>query len=97
MHALALTVGTTNLQLVERPEVFISAPDDVKVKIIRVGICGTDREVARGGRALAPDGGKQLVIGHDLHLCAQEINNKTGKLALVDSMQGALAGGCDEE
>ncbi len=66
MHALALTVGTTNLQLVERPEAFISAPEDVKVKIIRVGICGTDREEARGGRALAPDGGKQLVIGHEM-------------------------------
>lgn len=50
----------------ERPEPSISAPDDVKLRIMRVGICGTDREELSGGRAQAPDGQKELVIGHEM-------------------------------
>jgi len=42
------------------------APDDVKVRVLRVGICGTDREQVAGGRARAPDTEKDLVIGHEM-------------------------------
>jgi threonine dehydrogenase-like Zn-dependent dehydrogenase len=51
---------------VERPEPAIAAPDEIKIRIIRVGICGTDREEVSGGRAQAPDGQKELVIGHEM-------------------------------
>ena len=43
MKAIALIPGTTTLQLVDRPEPIITAPDDVKVRVLRVGICGTPR------------------------------------------------------
>ncbi len=36
------------------------------MRVIRVGICGTDREEVSGGRAQAPDGRKELVIGHEM-------------------------------
>ena len=54
------------MRLVDRPEPSLTAPDEVKVRIVRVGICGTDREEAAGGRALAPPGQKDLVIGHEM-------------------------------
>jgi threonine dehydrogenase-like Zn-dependent dehydrogenase len=54
------------VSLVNRAEPSIAAPDDVKVRIVQVGICGTDREEAAGGRALAPSGQKDLVIGHEM-------------------------------
>jgi len=66
MKAVALTPGTTRLGLVNLPEPDVTSPDDVKVRILRVGICGTDREEASGGRALAPEGRKDLVIGHEM-------------------------------
>ncbi len=66
MKAIALHPGTTTLHLVDRPEPSITAPDEVKVRILRVGICGTDREEASGGRALAPDNQQDLVIGHEM-------------------------------
>ena len=50
----------------ERPEPSITAQDEIKIRIIRVGICGTDREEVSGGRADAPDGQKELVIGHEM-------------------------------
>src|SRR5512141_2368088 len=66
MKAIAIVPGTPNAQLVERPVPSISAPDEVKLRVVRVGLCGTDREEASGGRACAPQGQQDLVIGHEM-------------------------------
>ena len=66
MKAIAITPGKKGAQLVERPEPDILAPDEIKLRVLRVGICGTDREEAAGGRADAPPGQKELVIGHEM-------------------------------
>jgi threonine dehydrogenase-like Zn-dependent dehydrogenase len=66
MKAIALVPGTTNLRLVDRTEPAISSPDEVKLQVLQVGICGTDRAEAHGGRAEAPPGEDELVIGHEM-------------------------------
>jgi threonine dehydrogenase-like Zn-dependent dehydrogenase len=66
MKAIAIIPGTAVPRLVERPEPSIATQDEIKIRIIRVGICGTDREEVSGGRAQAPDGQKELVIGHEM-------------------------------
>lgn len=66
MKAIATIPGSKILQLIERDEPEILAPDDVKIRITRVGICGTDREIAQGGRANAPEGRQELVLGHEM-------------------------------
>ena len=37
MKAITVVPGTTNLRLVERPEPSISAPDEIKLRVLRVG------------------------------------------------------------
>ncbi len=66
MKAIAIIPGQTVIQLVDRPEPQITQPDEVKLQVVRVGICGTDREEAAGGRADPPAGQKELVIGHEI-------------------------------
>lgn len=66
MKAIAIVPGTTHVHLVDRPEPELRAPNELKLKILRVGICGTDREEASGGRADAPSGCDELVIGHEM-------------------------------
>jgi threonine dehydrogenase-like Zn-dependent dehydrogenase len=66
MKAVALTPGSTALRLAEVPEPQIAAAEEVKVRVLAVGICGTDREEAAGGRARSPEGRKELVIGHEM-------------------------------
>lgn len=66
MKALALTPGTTKVRLADWPEPKIEKPDDIKVQVLSVGICGTDREETHGGRADPPPGEKELVIGHEM-------------------------------
>jgi threonine dehydrogenase-like Zn-dependent dehydrogenase len=54
MRALAVRPGTPGVLVVERPEPAVTHPDGVKVRVLAVGICGTDREEVAGGRAKAP-------------------------------------------
>lgn len=66
MKAISLIPQTTNIALSEIEEPHIASPDDIKIKVLQVGICGTDREEAEGGRADAPAGKHELVIGHEM-------------------------------
>lgn len=66
MKAIAVIPGAQGIQLVDRPEPRIAADDDVKLRVLRVGICGTDREEASGGRSKPPAGRNGLVIGHEM-------------------------------
>ena len=66
MKAISVVPGTGTVRVINREEPAISHPTQIKVRIIRVGICGTDREEASGGRAQAPAGNKDLVIGHEM-------------------------------
>lgn len=66
VRAIAISPGKPGVHVVDRPEPNVSAPDHIKLQILQVGICGTDREQAAGGRALVPDGQPDLVIGHEM-------------------------------
>jgi len=66
VKAISVVPGTKTVRLVDRPEPSISASDEIKVRVLRVGICGTDREEAAGGRAQAPPSHKDLVLGHEM-------------------------------
>ncbi len=65
MKAIAITPGQKNAFITERPEPQIQHADEIKLKILQVGICGTDREEVEGGRADPPPGRDELVIGHE--------------------------------
>ena len=66
MKAITIVPGSRNLALSEKKEPSIQSPDEVKLRICQVGICGTDREMAEGGRAEAPPGQRELIIGHEM-------------------------------
>jgi threonine dehydrogenase-like Zn-dependent dehydrogenase len=66
MRTLAVKPGDKGVVAVERPEPQIRAADEILLRVLRVGICGTDREEAAGGRAQAPRGEDYLVIGHEM-------------------------------
>jgi threonine dehydrogenase-like Zn-dependent dehydrogenase len=60
MKALVLGTGRT-LDLVERPRPECAAPDDVVLRVVQVGICGTDRGVLLGKFPAEPG----VVMGHE--------------------------------
>jgi threonine dehydrogenase-like Zn-dependent dehydrogenase len=82
--------------LVDRPEPEIAAPDDVKVRVLQVGICGTDREEAAGGRAEAPPGADELVIGHEMLGQVVEVGPAVSQVQPGDYAVFSVRRGCGQ-
>lgn len=65
MRAVALFPGDRTMRIVDHPEPQLQADTDVLVQILDVGVCGTDREIARFEYGSPPPGSPYLVIGHE--------------------------------
>ena len=66
MQALVATPGapsSTHVAEVGEPPV---GPGQVPVRVLEVGVCGTDREIDHGLFGVAPEREETLVIGHEL-------------------------------
>jgi glucose 1-dehydrogenase len=96
MKAIALIPGTTEVSLIEVKDPVISSPNQIKLKVWEVGICGTDREEVSGGRAEAPVGQKQLVIGHEMFGQVTETGNAVTKVQKGDYGVLMVRRGCGE-
>jgi threonine dehydrogenase-like Zn-dependent dehydrogenase len=94
MKAIATVPNKSTMLLVERPEPTIQAPDQVKLKVLRVGICGTDREEAAGGRSQAAPGFNELVIGHEMFGQVTEIGQAVTRVKPGDYAIFTVRRGC---
>ena len=94
MKALAIVPGTTNLKLVDRDEPSITESDQVKLAVMRVGICGTDREEVAGGRAKAPEKQKELVIGHEMFGEVEQVGDRVTRVKPGDYAVFTVRRGC---
>ena len=95
MKAIALVPGTSKVSLVDVTEPQLTAADEVKIKMWQVGICGTDREQAAGGRADAPEGKKQLIIGHEMFGQVVETGTAVTKVKVGDYGVFTVRRGCN--
>jgi threonine dehydrogenase-like Zn-dependent dehydrogenase len=96
MKAIAIVPHTRNISLVEIDEPRVIAADEVKIKILQVGICGTDREETRGGRADAPAGKKELIIGHEMLGQVVETGRSVTKIKTGDLAVFTVRRGCEQ-
>ena len=94
MNAISIVPGTAGARLVNRPEPHITAPDQVKLRVLSVGICGTDREEISGGRALAPAGQSDLVIGHEMLGQVVEVGQSVTRVQRGDYCVLTVRRGC---
>ncbi len=94
MKALAITPGAASIRTIDIPEPSIASPKQIKVKVLRVGICGTDREEVAGGRAMAPQGRKELVIGHEMIGRVVEIGKEVTSVQIGDCAVLTVRRGC---
>ncbi len=93
MKAIALNIQTQKLSIEEIPEPKIQKETEVKLKMLEVGICGTDREEVAGGRAFPPAGENTLILGHESVAEVVEVGQavrtfKKGDLAVITVRRG---------
>jgi len=65
MKAIAVTPSARKVSLLEIEEPKVRTSTDVKIRMLDVGICGTDREICSFEYGTPPGGSGDLVIGHE--------------------------------
>lgn len=94
MKAIAITPGVPEAELIELAEPEITSPLQVKLEVLEVGICGTDREEVTGGRADAPKGTQHLVIGHEMFGRVVDTGSEVSAVAKGDYAVFTVRRGC---
>ncbi len=84
MKAVAVTPLLRQIAVVDHPEPQQATPSDVKVRIIDVGICGTDKEIAQFQYGTPPAGDGHLVIGHEALAEVVEVGSAVTTVAVGD-------------
>jgi glucose 1-dehydrogenase len=65
MLAVAAFPSKREVHVIDHPEPDITAPTQAKMRVLDVGVCGTDREIITFQYGTPPDGCDYLVIGHE--------------------------------
>ena len=65
MKAVAVFPGSQEVKLVEQDFPRLAQPDQVMMRMLDIGICGTDKEICSFEYGTPPAGDDHLVIGHE--------------------------------
>jgi threonine dehydrogenase-like Zn-dependent dehydrogenase len=65
MKAVAVFPATKEIKVIDLAVPQISEPDQVKLRMLDVGVCGTDKEICFFQYGTPPEGSDYLVIGHE--------------------------------
>ncbi len=65
MKAVAVFPKTKEIKVIEHEVPQIAEPDQVKLRMLDIGVCGTDREICSFEYGTPPAGSDYLVIGHE--------------------------------
>lgn len=96
MKAIAVFPDTKQVRLVEHPEPKISTPTQAKVKMIQVGVCGTDREIWNFQYGTPPAGSDYLITGHESFGQIVEVGTGVRTLKVGDYVVPTVRRGCPE-
>lgn len=80
MRAVAVFPSTREVKLVDIPEPVVRTATDVKIRVLDVGVCGTDKEICSFHYGIPPKGSDFLVIGHE---CLGEVIDTGHKVSTL--------------
>ncbi len=65
MKAVAVFPKSRDVKIIEHEEPRITRPTEVKLRMLEVGVCGTDKEIASVEYGSPPESSDYLIIGHE--------------------------------
>lgn len=77
-------LGGRGVELRDRPEPALASAQDVKLRVLEVGVCGTDRELLESGAVDPPPGEDGIVLGHEALAEVVEVGSDVSTLARGD-------------
>lgn len=84
MKAIAIFPEARETRLVDHPEPGACNPHQVKLEIIEVGVCGTDREICNFEYGAAPHDDSYLIPGHEAMGRVIEVGPQVERLKIGD-------------
>ncbi len=84
MKAVAVFPGSQEVKIVEREPPRLTLPDQVTLRMLDIGICGTDKEICSFEYGTPPPGDDHLVIGHESLAEIVEVGTAVERLAPGD-------------
>ncbi len=84
MKAVAIFPKERAIRVIDHPEPEITAPTEVKIKMLKVGVCGTDKELCSFEYGVCPDGSDYLIIGHESSGVVTEVGSAVSKVKVGD-------------
>jgi glucose 1-dehydrogenase len=94
MKAVAVFPGTREVKIIEHEAPRISQPDQVMLRMLDIGICGTDREICSFEYGTPPRGDDYLVIGHESLAEVVEVGSAVNRLKAGDLVVPAVRRPC---
>ena len=84
MKAIAVFPKGKTVKLIDQEEPQIKAPTEVKLRMLEVGVCGTDRDICTFQYGIPPANSSYLVIGHESLAKVVEIGKEVSRVKVGD-------------
>ena len=97
MKALGVFPAEKAMRIVDHPEPVIGADDEVRVQILEVGVCGTDKEIAHAHHGVPPEGSDYLILHHEALGRVVEVGAAVTELAVGDLVVPTVRRPCGAE
>ncbi len=97
MRAVGVIPGKREVRLLEHAAPKISAANEVKIRTLEVGICGTDREICTFVYGAPPVGFDYLVLGHESLGVVVEVGSAVTRFKLGDLVVPSVRRPCPHD
>ena len=97
MKAIAVAPARRELKLIDVEAPRLTSPSQVKIKILEVGVCGTDREICSFQYGTPPSGSEHLIIGHESLGEVVEVGSRAAGLGIGDLVVTTVRRPCPHE
>ena len=94
MKAVAVFPESKEVKIVEQEEPRINAPSEVKLRVLEVGVCGTDKEICAFEYGTPPAGSPYLVLGHESLSEVVETGDAVSRLKAGDLVVASVRRPC---
>jgi threonine dehydrogenase-like Zn-dependent dehydrogenase len=84
MLAVAVFPATRDVRVIDHPEPRITTDTQVKMRVLDVGVCGTDRDIVSFEYGTPPVGYDYLIIGHESLSEVVEVSPKVSRVKVGD-------------
>ncbi len=96
MRALAVFPDEKRVAIIDRPAPPAPGPGEALLRVLDVGVCGTDKEIASFDYGTVPSGEDHLVIGHECVAQVEAVGPGVTDLAAGDLVVPMVRFPCDD-